>query len=116
MIAGAFCSFFAEESNRKLLEDLRKELQMESAPVSAEVGRSLAGMTFVITGSLEHYENRNAMKDVIEAAGGKVTGSVTKKTSALINNDITSSSSKNKTAKELGIPIITEEEFMEQYL
>ena len=116
VIAGAFCSFFAEESNRKLLEDLRKELQMESAPVSAEVGRSLAGMTFVITGSLERYENRNAMKDVIEAAGGKVTGSVTKKTSALINNDITSSSSKNKTAKELGIPIITEEEFMAQYL
>ena len=116
VIAGAFCSFFAEESNRKLLEDLRKELQMESAPVSAEVGRSLAGMTFVITGSLEHYENRNAMKDVIEAAGGKVTGSVTKKTSALINNDITSSSSKNKTAKELGIPILTEEEFMEQYI
>ena len=116
VIAGAFCDFFAVESNRKLLEDLRKELQVESvAQVMAE-GPSLEGKVFVITGSLNHFENRNAMKDVIEAAGGKVTGSVTKKTTVLINNDITSSSSKNKTAKELGIPILTEEEFMQQYL
>ena len=107
---------FAVESNRKLLEDLRKELQVESAAQVMAEGPSLEGKVFVITGSLNHFENRNAMKDVIEAAGGKVTGSVTKKTTVLINNDITSSSSKNKTAKELGIPILTEEEFMQQYL
>ena len=116
VIAGAFCDFFAVESNRKLLEDLRKELQVESAAQVMAEGPSLEGKVFVITGSLNHFENRNAMKDVIEAAGGKVTGSVTKKTTVLINNDITSSSSKNKTAKELGIPILTEEEFMQQYL
>ena len=81
-----------------------------------EGAQTLAGMSFVITGSLEHYENRNALKAEIEAKGGKVTGSVTGKTTCLINNDTTSQSSKNKKAKELGIRIISEEEFMEEYL
>ncbi len=70
----------------------------------------------MITGSLERYENRNALKEIIEGKGGKVSGSVSRKTTALINNDITSNSSKNKTAKELGIPILTEEDFIKQYL
>ena len=73
-------------------------------------------MSFVITGSLTQYENRDAMKEAIEARGGKVTGSVTKKTECLINNDIASSSSKNRKAKELGIPILTEEDFIGRYL
>ena len=69
-----------------------------------------------MTGSLEHYASRNELKEVIEKKGGKVTGSVTSKTVCLINNDIASSSSKNKKAKELQVPILTEEQFMEQYL
>ena len=73
----------------------------------------LAGKTFVITGSLVHFENRDAAKLKIEELGGKVAGSVSKKTSYLINNDSTSGSSKNKKAHDLGVPIITEEEFME---
>ena len=72
----------------------------------------LAGKTFVITGTVEHFANRNEARALIESLGGKVTGSVTAKTDYLINNDITSGSSKNKKAKELGIPIITEEEFL----
>lgn len=76
---------------------------------------SLNGMTFCITGSLNHFANRDVMKERIEALGGKVAGSVSKKTTALINNDSTSESSKNVSAKKLGIPIMTEEEFMEKY-
>ena len=77
------------------------------------VESDISGKVFVITGSVYHFANRNEVKDVIEKHGGKVTGSVTSKTDYLINNDIASASSKNKKAKELGIPIITEEEFME---
>ena len=69
-------------------------------------------MTFVITGSVEHFANRNELKEAIEARGGKATGSVTSKTTYLINNDVTSNSSKNKKAKDLGVPIISEEEFI----
>ena len=76
-------------------------------------GDSLAGKTFVITGSVEHFANRNELKEYIETLGGKVTGSVTKNTSYLINNDITSSSSKNKTAAKLNVPVITENDFLE---
>ena len=73
-------------------------------------------MIFVITGSLNNYASRNELKDEIEQKGGKVTGSVTGKTTCLINNDITSSSSKNKKAKELQVPILTEAEFLEKYM
>ena len=76
----------------------------------------LQGKTFVITGSLEHFENRNQLKEKIELLGGKVTGSVTSKTFALINNDAASNSSKNKKAAELGVAVITEQEFMNSYL
>ena len=76
-------------------------------------GQTFEGMTFVITGSLEHFSNRNEAKALIESLGGKVTGSVTKKTNYLINNDKTSGSSKNKKAKELGIPILSEEDFLD---
>ena len=74
--------------------------------------RSLQNMNFVITGSVEHFANRAQAKEFIESLGGKVTGSVTGKTNYLINNDTTSNSSKNKKAKELGIPILSEEDFL----
>lgn len=77
-----------------------------------ETGNPLSGKQFVITGSVNQFENRNAMKEFIENRGGKVTGSVSKKTDYLINNDTESSSSKNKKAKELGIPILSEEDFL----
>ena len=73
-------------------------------------------MTFVITGSLQRYENRDAMVAVIESLGGKVSGSVSSKTTALINNDVNSTSGKNKKAKELSIPIISEEDFVREYI
>ena len=95
-----------------MIDEILKEIRLEKIDVS-EGGQKLSGLTFVITGSVEHFANRNEVKAVIEEQGGKVTGSVTSKTNYLINNDNMSASSKNKKAKELGIPVITEEEFME---
>lgn len=115
VIAGTFAAFFAEEKNRKALEALLSEVTLEQETFS-DVPLSLSGKSFVVTGSLNHFENRNALKEKIEALGGKVTGSVTGKTVCLINNDSTSDSSKNKKARELGVSVLTEEEFIEQYL
>ncbi len=103
--------FFHKESNIKLLERL-KEYGLTFAAEKTETTSELAGQTYVITGSLEKFANRDAMVAFIESHGGSVSGSVSKKTYALINNDITSNSGKNKKAKELGIPIITEEELL----
>ncbi|SER35324.1 DNA ligase (NAD+) [Butyrivibrio fibrisolvens] len=103
--------FFHKDSNIRLLERLKEyglTFDMEVVEASSE----LAGQTYVITGSLEKFANRDAMVAFIESHGGSVSGSVSKKTFALINNDIASNSGKNKKAKELGIPIITEEEFL----
>lgn len=115
VIAGTFVAFFAEEKNKKALEALLAEVTPEQETFSEEA-LPLSGKSFVVTGSLNHFENRNALKEKIEALGGKVTGSVTGKTVCLINNDNTSNSSKNKKAQELGVSILTEEAFMEQYL
>ena len=93
------------------LKNLLEELVIPVEEVNSEA-QIFENMIFVITGSVEHFTNRNEVKDVIESKGGKVTGSVTAKTNYLINNDVNSTSSKNKKAKELGIPIITEEEFI----
>ena len=90
------------------------ELQIE-APKTEEGGQTLAGLSFVVTGSLNHFAGRNELKELIEQRGGKVTGSVTSKTTCLINNDITSASSKNKKAKELNVPVLSEEDFMRKY-
>lgn len=103
--------FFHKDSNVKLLERL-KEYGLNFAMEVVESSSELAGQTYVITGSLEKFANRDAMVAFIESHGGSVSGSVSKKTFALINNDIASNSGKNKKAKELGIPIITEEEFL----
>ena len=84
-----------------------------AAEEKKEEKQILKGVNFVITGSVEHFANRSEAKELIESLGGKVTGSVTSKTSYLINNDVTSASSKNKKATELGIPIISEKQFLE---
>lgn len=116
IIAKSIVDYFQNEHNQRVIKALLQQLEVEQ-PVE-EVGASLNtmdGLTFVITGSVFQFKNRNELKEVIENLGGKVTGSVTSKTNYLINNDNLSSSSKNKKAKELGIPIITELEFMEQF-
>lgn len=116
VIAGSIYEYFHNEERMVQLERLLQEVKIEEETVAQSGSQTLAGMSFVITGSLEHYENRNALKEEIESKGGKVTGSVTGKTTCLINNDTTSQSSKNKKAKELGIPIVSEDDFMEKYL
>lgn len=116
VIAGSIYEYFHNEERIEQLEHLLREVNIADEPVEEEGSQTLAGMSFVITGTLEHYENRNALKDQIESKGGKVTGSVTGKTACLINNDTASLSSKNKKARELGIPVLSEEDFMEQYL
>ena len=115
VIATGFYEYFRNEENKKRWKNLLKEVELEKEEVE-EGSQTLSGMSFVVTGSLNHYASRNELKEVIEKKGGKVTGSVTSKTVCLINNDNTSSSSKNKKAKELQIPILTEEEFVEKYL
>jgi DNA ligase (NAD+) len=110
VIAGSFAEYFGIDKHNAELDELIKELTIE-VPRLDSSNEAINGKTFVITGSLEHYENRNALKDVIESKGGKVSGSVSAKTDYLINNDITSNSSKNKKAKELGVKIITEDDF-----
>ena len=77
--------------------------------------QNMEGLNFVVTGSVNHFNNRNEVKEYIEKRGGKVTGSVTSKTNYLINNDVMSNSSKNKKAKELGVEIISEEQFLEKW-
>ncbi len=102
VIAGTFTEYFADEENIAKLEHLLSHLTFEE--MRTESAQSLEGKQFVITGSVEHFANRAQLKEYIEERGGKVTGSVTSKTDYLINNDTTSSSSKNKKAKDLGIP------------
>jgi len=110
VMARGYVEFFAKEENQQQLDHILAEVQLEKAESTAEA--TLEGKTFVVTGSVFQFKNRNELKAYIEERGGKVAGSVSKNTDYLINNDNMSSSSKNKTAKELGIPIITEEEFL----
>lgn len=112
VLAEGWCRYFAEEKNNQAVDGLLAELQIEEAPAADPSGQSLAGMTFVITGSVEHFANRKELQELIEARGGKAAGSVTSKTTYLINNDTASASSKNKKARELGIPILSEEDFL----
>ena len=103
----------SDEKTAKNLNDLISLLTFEKYEDNTKSGSKIDGKTFVITGSVEHFTNRNAVKDFIETHGGKVTGSVSAKTDYLVNNDIASSSSKNKKAKELNIPIINEKTLLE---
>lgn len=109
VIAGNLVAYFRDEGNNRRLDHLMRFLHIqEDSPKQEQI---FEGMNFVITGSLVHFGNRSEAKELIESLGGKVTGSVTKKTNYLINNDIQSNSSKNKKARELGIPILSEEDF-----
>ncbi len=114
VLADAWIQFFADEKNNQMVDRLMEELTIEAAPKEeGERTELFEGLVFVITGSVEHFKNRKEVQEIIESRGGKVTGSVTAKTSYLINNDAASNSSKNKKARELGIPVITEEQFIE---
>lgn len=110
VLADSYVKYFSDEKNRKEFELLLKELHLVKE--ERNTNSPVSGKTFVITGSLNHYANRDELKAVIEQNGGKTTGSVSAKTDYLINNDLTSNSSKNKKAKELGIPVISEDDFI----
>ena len=114
VIAKSFVDYFAKEGRQEKIDHLLSHLELPEPP-KTEAEQDMQGLIFVITGSLEHFANRNEVKAEIEKRGGKVTGSVTSKTSYLINNDTTSNSSKNKKARELGIPVLSEETFMEMW-
>ncbi len=113
-MAEKFTAYFSNTENRAFVDNLLKEIHIVQPAENHNV-QSMEGLTFVITGTVEQFQNRNAVKDYIEKRGGKVTGSVTSKTNYLINNDTLSNSSKNKKAKELGIEIISEEQFLEKW-
>ena len=130
VLADAIRCWFADEKNQQLLADLMKELTPPAATGAAGTGAAgapdgtadgsgagaenrIAGKTFVITGAVHHFANREALKEFIEERGGKASGSVSSKTDYLINNDVTSTSGKNKKAQELGVPILSEEAFLE---
>lgn len=114
VIAAAFAEYMGDSENLRRLDNLTEELNIEK-PVWDEESQTLSGLSVCITGSLEHFGSRNELKEIIEQKGGKVTGSVTGKTACLINNDVASASAKNKKAKELGVPILSEEDFLAQY-
>ncbi len=114
VIAGTFCSYFHDMVKMQSLDELLQEVVLEKPEASANADK-LKGKTFVVTGSVNHFNGRSELKEIIENMGGKVAGSVSAKTECLINNDTTSTSSKNKKAKELNIPILSEEDFMEKY-
>ena len=110
VLANSIADFFKSEKNIENVESLRKILKFEKEESGS--GDKLSGKVCVITGSLQHFSNRNELKELIEKNGGKVSGSVSSKTNYLINNDTASNSSKNKKAKELGVEIISEEDFL----
>lgn len=111
VLADAWIRYFDDEKNQEIVDHLLSELTFEQEEESTEEA-IFEGMIFVITGSVEHFANRKELQEAIEVRGGKATGSVTSKTTYLINNDVASNSSKNKKAKDLGVPIISEEEFI----
>ena len=112
--SAAFVQWCKVPANQALVADLLSLVTL-SMPAAAPVGGSCAGLTFVITGDVHHFANRNELKALIESLGGKTAGSVSKSTSYLINNDVTSTSGKNKKAKELGIPVISEDDFLARF-
>ena len=111
VIAKAYVDYFADEEHRDVFRRLLAEVHIPEEEETAD-SQKFAGVNFVITGSVEHFANRAEVKEEIEKRGGKVTGSVTSKTNYLINNDVNSASSKNRKARELGIPILSEEAFL----
>lgn len=115
IIAHSIAQYFRQEEHLRLLADALQYLHLQKPMEQIGTESPLAGLTFVITGDLEHFANRKELQNFIEQGGGKVTGSVTKKTHFLINNDLHSASAKNKKAAELGIPILSEADFLEKF-
>ena len=113
--SGSVLLWYENEKNRSSLKELLKEVTIEKVDLKPDKEGRCAGLTFVITGDVHHFKNRDEFKAYVEAGGGKVTGSVTSKTNYLVNNDAQSSSSKNRKATELGIPILTEDEFVSRF-
>ncbi|MDD6491446.1 MAG: NAD-dependent DNA ligase LigA [Firmicutes bacterium] len=113
--SGSITEWYRNEKNQTSLKALLKEVTIEEVDISAGEDGKCKGLTFVITGDVHHYRNRDEFKAYVEKAGGKVTGSVTSKTDFLVNNDVQSTSSKNRKAKELGVPIISEDEFVMRF-
>jgi DNA ligase (NAD+) len=113
VIAADYTAFFAEETNVSLSTALLAQLHIDKPAQTDPVAAPLVGKAFVITGSLTQFANRAALKEAIESAGGRTVSAVSEKTDYLVNNDINSNSTKNKTAKQLGIPIVTEDEIVE---
>jgi len=107
--------WYENEQNKSSLKALLKEVTIEKVVPSSKADGKCKGLTFVITGDVHHYKNRDEFKAYVEAMGGKVTGSVTGKTDYLVNNDAQSTSSKNRKAAQLGVPVITEDEFVERF-
>ena len=119
VMSNAICEYFADDVKSACLDRLIAEVTIDKTAAETagdENSAGLDGLSFVVTGSLEHFKSRNDLKDLIEARGGKVTGSVTGKTECLINNDFASQSSKNKTAKSLGVAILSEDDFLARYM
>lgn len=114
--SNSILAWYAKESNRMSLVHLLEELSIEHVEPKDTSEGTCVGMTFVITGDVHHYKNRDEFKAYVESQGGKVAGSVSGKTSYLVNNDVESNSSKNRKAKDLGIPIISEDEFVAQFV
>lgn len=112
--AKSFVAWFTDKANREIYDKLRNEITVEQTSTAA-TGEKCKGLTFVVTGDVHHYKNRNELKAYIESQGGKVTGSVSKSTSYLINNDVSSTSGKNQKAHQLGTPIISEDDFIEKF-
>lgn len=112
--SASFVTWFQADANRQVVDELLKELRIEQ-PSLAPKGALCEGLTFVVTGDVRHYKNRNELKAYIESQGGHVAGSVSKSTNYLINNDVTSTSGKNKKAQELGIEIISEDDFLSKF-
>ena len=112
VMAKSYVDYFKEQEHQEIFKRLLSEVELEEEEVT-EDSQKFAGVNFVITGSVEHFANRAEVKAEIEKRGGKVTGSVTSKTNYLINNDVNSTSSKNKKARDLGVPIISEKDFLE---
>ncbi|MBR5270074.1 MAG: NAD-dependent DNA ligase LigA [Anaerotignum sp.] len=116
IIAHSIAHYFRQEEHLALLADALQYLRIKETEQTAAADSPLMGLTFVVTGDLEQFANRKELQALIEQGGGKVTGSVTKKTNFLINNDIHSASSKNKKAAELGIPILSEQDFINKFM
>ncbi len=114
IMAKAYCNWFANYGNQEIWEDLQSEVQLEM-PSRPTVSQSLRGITIVVTGGLNHFATRDAFKLYIESLGGKLTGSVSKKTNFLITNDALSTTTKSQKARELNIPVLTEDQFLAQF-